>query len=66
MKFQVTLLSARGADDATTIHRLRALLKILLRRYGFRVIDAREVQVRDRVRDDHGTRKLFKPRRNTL
>jgi hypothetical protein len=45
--FQITMRADRGDDDATTIHRLRALLKILLRRYGFRVIDAREVHDRE-------------------
>jgi hypothetical protein len=36
-------LKIEGKPDAAGIHALRALLKILLRRYGFRVIDAREI-----------------------
>jgi hypothetical protein len=37
------VLKIEGKPGATGIHALRALLKILLRRYGFRVIDAREI-----------------------
>jgi hypothetical protein len=44
--FQVTLRAARGADDAAAIRGLRAILKILLGRYGFRAIDAHEVHDR--------------------
>jgi hypothetical protein len=43
MKFQVTLLAARDADDATAIRALRAILKLAWRRFGLRVVDAREV-----------------------
>ena len=32
MKFQVTLLAARGADEATAIRGLRAVLKMAWRR----------------------------------
>jgi hypothetical protein len=35
-------LKIEGKPGAGGIHALRALLKILLRRYGFRAIDARE------------------------
>jgi hypothetical protein len=35
-------LRIQGAPGVGGIHALRAVLKILLRRYGFRVLDARE------------------------
>jgi hypothetical protein len=35
-------LRLEGRPGAAGIHALRALLKILLRRYGFRAIDVRE------------------------
>jgi len=41
-RFTLTIERVR---DANTIHALRALLKALLRRHGFRCIDAREVGV---------------------
>lgn len=43
----VYVLRLEGKRGAGGIHALRALLKILLRRHGFKCLDAREVQVRD-------------------
>jgi hypothetical protein len=43
MKFQVTLLAARGTDDATAIRALRRGLKYLLRACGLRAISAVEL-----------------------
>jgi hypothetical protein len=40
---KIFLITLRAADDATAIHALRALLKILLRRYGFKCLDAHEI-----------------------
>jgi hypothetical protein len=39
----IFILRIEGKPGAAGIHALRALLKILLRRYGFRVVDAREI-----------------------
>jgi hypothetical protein len=36
-------LRIEGAPGAEGIHALRALLKVLLRKYGFKCLDAREV-----------------------
>jgi hypothetical protein len=41
------VLKIEGKPGAADIRSLRALLKILGRRHGFRVIDAREVHDRD-------------------
>jgi hypothetical protein len=40
----IFVLRLKGAPGQAGIHALRALLKILLRRYGFRCIDVREEQ----------------------
>jgi hypothetical protein len=40
----VFVLTIQGQAGRTRIHALRALLKILLRRYGFKCLDAREVR----------------------
>jgi hypothetical protein len=45
------VLKIEGRPGAEGIHALRFLLKRLLRQYGFRVIDAREVQVPDPISD---------------
>jgi hypothetical protein len=39
----IFILRIEGKPGAAGIHALRAVLKVLLRRYGFRVIDAREI-----------------------
>jgi hypothetical protein len=38
----IFVLRLKGAPGQVGIHALRALLKILLRRYGFRCVDAYE------------------------
>jgi hypothetical protein len=40
----IFILRIKGEPGPAGIHALRALLKILLRRYGFRAIDVREKQ----------------------
>jgi hypothetical protein len=66
------VLKIEGKPGAAGIHALRGLLKILLRRYGFRAIDVREdvapdvsnqiadvfTELRRNVSEDHITRKL--------
>jgi hypothetical protein len=51
--FRVTLCAARGADDATAIRALRAILKIAWRRFGLRAVDVHEI--RDPPDDPTGT-----------
>jgi hypothetical protein len=41
--FRVTLRAARGADDATAIRALRAVLKLAWRRFRFRAVDVHEI-----------------------
>jgi hypothetical protein len=55
MKFRVTLLAARDADDATAVRALRAILKVAWRRFGLRAVDVREVL--DRSDDPARTRR---------
>jgi hypothetical protein len=43
MKFQVTLLAARDADDEAAIRGLRRMLKYALRACHLRCISAREI-----------------------
>jgi hypothetical protein len=40
----VFLLRVKARPGAAGIHQLRALLKALLRRHGFRCLDAREIR----------------------
>ena len=40
----VFVMTIQGQAGRTSIHALRALLKILLRRHGFKCLDAREVR----------------------
>jgi hypothetical protein len=47
------VLKIEGKPGITGIHALRALLKVLLRKYGFKCIDAREDVAPD-VSDDPG------------
>jgi hypothetical protein len=48
----IFILKIEGKPGAAGIHGLRAVLKVLLRKYGFKCLDAHEIPDRETIDDD--------------